>query len=434
MKNPRAGAAQVLGAILQHKGSLASLLPSAQADCIEKDRPLLAQLCYGTARNFPRLHLIAQHLLDRPLGKKDQDIYALLLTGLYQLTDTRVPPHAAIAESVNVVRTLKKQRYTGLINATLRRFEREGEIIRQTLASEPAYQYNHPEWMINKLSHNWPTHWQDILTQNNGQGPMTIRVNQRYVSRETYQAQLQEVGITSHSTTFSPDGLVLEHAVDITQLPGFSDGACSVQDEAAQLGCGLLKPQSGEYILDACSAPGGKLCHLLEAADITADALELSPKRIARIQENLSRLQFEARILTGDVTSLDWWDGQLYDKIFLDAPCSATGVIRRNPDIKMLRNNEEVHHLAQLQYQALSNLWTCLKPGGQLLYATCSVFPQENAGLVKRFIQHTQNAEELPIAAQWGEPQSPGRQLFPATQGHDGFYYALLYKQERDAT
>lgn len=432
MKNVRALAAQAIAPLLRQQGALSSTLPSALAECLDKDRALLQQLCYGVARNHPRLVALICAMIDRPLRRIEFEVQALMMVGLYQLLETRVATHAAISETVNAAEQLGHKRSAGMINAILRRFDREHTELFQQLDKDAAlpWTHNHPQWFIEKLQHNWPEYWTQILHENNQQAPMFLRVNTQRVSRETYLQQLAEENISAQPCQYSDDGILLEKAVDVFQLPNFAEGFASVQDEAAQLSCQLINPQPGERILDAAAAPGGKLCHLLErCSEISAVAVEVDAQRAERINENLARLNLSADIIIADASIDAWWDGEAFDKILLDAPCSATGVIRRNPDIKMLRKGEEIHTLAALQMKILENTWQMLKPGGRLVYATCSIFSQENERLIERFVKQTDNATHHPIEAAWGEARAFGRQLFPQANGHDGFYYAVLEKQ-----
>lgn len=429
MINVRGLAALAIAPLLEDKGSLKQTLTDSLLRCEDKDRGLLRQLCYGTTRHYPKLQLIAEALLERPIRKSDTQISALLLIGLYQLLEMRIPAHAAISETVEASHQLDLARASGLLNAILRRFSREKDTIIESLYAEQVFLFNHPHWFIEKLKHNWPTFWQEILAQNNLQAPMTLRVNQLHVSRETYLTRLESAEISATACAHARHGLTLNSAVDVHELPGFAEGDVSVQDEAAQLSSDLLDAKEGEHILDACAAPGGKLCHLLESRqNITVDALEISPKRADKIIENIERLNLNARIIIADASSAEWWDKKEYDKILVDAPCSATGVIRRNPDIKLLRKAEEIHQLSNLQLKILNNLWNMLKRGGTLVYATCSIFPQENERLIERFIKENNDAIHTPINANWGIERPFGRQLFPQPNGHDGFFYATLTK------
>ena len=429
MANPRLLAAQALTSVLCHKGSLASSLPRALEAAEHGDRALIQQLCYGTCRHFPQLELIADQLLHKPMKPQDQDIYALILMGLYQIKAMRTPDYAAVDATVQAAKASGKRWADKLINGVLRSYIRGGAELAEVLNEHDAYRYNHPEWLVSKLSHHWPDDWQKIIAANDPQGPLTLRVNTRKISRMDYLVSLVDAGHAAHACHISEVGVQLAQATDVTQLPGFAEGWFSVQDEAPQLSAPLLQLEAGQRVLDACAAPGGKTCHLLEAENVNVLAVELEQRRIGRMQENLQRMGLAAQIICADASEPDqWWDGQAFDRILLDAPCSATGVIRRNPDIKMLRTSEDILELVQLQLKLLNNLWPLLKPGGYLLYATCSVLRQENDRLVARFLKQQKQAQHCVIEADWGIKMEVGRQLLPDPTSHDGFYYAKLYK------
>ena len=429
MANPRLLAAQALTSVLCHKGSLASSLPKALEAAEHGDRALIQQLCYGTCRHFPQLELIADQLLHKPMKTQDQDIYALILMGLYQIKAMRTPDYAAVDATVQAAKASGKRWADKLINGVLRSYIRGGADLEEVLNEHDAYRHNHPQWFISKLSNHWPDHWQDILAANDTQGALTLRVNTRKVSRDNYLIALSEAGHPASACAYSAVGVQLDKACEITQLPGFDEGWFSVQDEAPQLCADLLELEVGHRVLDACAAPGGKTCHLLEAEDVTVVAVELEERRIGRMEDNLFRMDLQAQIVCADASEpSQWWDGEAFDRILLDAPCSATGVIRRTPVIKMLRTNEDILELAQLQLKLLTNLWPLLKPGGYLLYATCSVLRQENDRLVGRFLKQQTDATHCAIDADWGIGMEIGRQLLPNPASHDGFYYAKLHK------
>jgi len=429
--NPRLAAAHALAAVLQGKASLAGSLPNVLKQVDERERALVRELALGTARWQPRLEILAAQFLDKPLRRADQDVQALLLIGLYQLLYTRIPEHAAIGETVDCASALKKNWAKGLLNAVLRRAQREaGELLPQ-LEKDPVVVTAHPRWLQRSLKAHWPEHWLSIRAANNLHPPMTLRVNRLRTTREEYLVQLQQAGIAASATEYSQSGIRLSQPCDVQQLPGFADGLCSVQDEAAQLSASLLDLQPGQRVLDACCAPGGKTCDILETEPGIQSllALDLEPERLRRVQENLDRLQLNAELKAGDGRDTElWWDGQPFDRILLDAPCSATGVIRRNPDIKLTRQADDIAELAQLQGELLDALWPTLVPGGLLLYATCSVLPTENTEVIAAFLARTPAAQELPLQLTCGIAQPHGRQLLPQQSGHDGFYYALLKK------
>ena len=429
--NPRLAAARALASVLSGKASLGSSLPPLLDKVDARDRGLAQDLAFGTARWQPRLALIAEKLLQKPFKAADHDVEALLLVGLYQLFYTRIPAHAAIGETVACVDKLKKTSLKGLLNAVLRNAQRDGEAICASLDSDPVLHTAHPRWLQKALKANWPEHWQAICAANNAHPPLILRVNRRLRSRDAYLAELTAAGIAASPCTYSRDGIVLAQACDVTSLPGFAAGHVSVQDEAAQLAADLLQLAPGQRVLDACCAPGGKTCHLLEAEPKLAQVLgvDLEAKRLVRVRENLARLGLAAELIAADGRDLaSWWDGQPFQRILLDAPCSATGVIRRHPDIKLTRQASDITALATLQGELLDALWTTLEVGGILLYATCSVLPEENSDNIGAFLARTPGARELDIDGEFGLKQAHGRQLLPQVDGHDGFYYAKLIK------
>lgn len=429
--NPRLAAARALAAVLAGKASLGSSLPPLLDKVEPRDRGLAQDLAFGTARWQPRLALLLEHLLQKPFKAADRDVEALLLVGLYQLFHTRIPAHAAIGETVACVDKLKKSSLKGLINAVLRNAQRDGEAIFQRLERDPVLHSAHPRWLQKALKAHWPEHWQAICAANNAHPPLTLRVNRSRGSRDAYLAELQAQGIEARPTPYSHDGVTLGEARDVTGLPGFADGRLSVQDEAAQLAAELLDLAPGQRVLDACCAPGGKTCHLLEAEPALAEvvAVDLEEKRMQRVRENLARLGLQARLIAADArATAQWWDGKPFQRILLDAPCSATGVIRRHPDIKLTRQADDIPALATLQGELLDALWPTLAVGGVLLYATCSTLPTENSETIAAFLERTPGARELSIASPAGIAQPHGRQLLAQEGGHDGFYYAKLIK------
>lgn len=429
--NPRLAAARALTAVLSGKASLGSSLPP-QLDKVEHhDRALAQDLAFGAARWQPRLQLLADKLLEKPFKAADKDVEALLLIGLYQLLHSRIPEHAAIGETVGCAGALKKPWAKGLLNAVLRRAQREHEAIFAELDRDPVLHSAHPRWLQKALKAHWPEHWQAICAANNAHPPLILRVNRRHGSRDAYLEELRSAGLAAEPCTFSRDGVRLLQPCDVTTLPGFKDGRVSVQDEAAQLAADLLELAPGQRVLDACAAPGGKTCHLLEVEPGLGEvvAVDLEAKRLARVRENLDRLHLEATLIAADGRDTGaWWDGRPFQRILLDAPCSATGVIRRHPDIKLTRKPEDIPALAQLQGELLDALWPTLVHGGILLYATCSVLPTENSETIAAFLARTPDAQEVAIAGEFGLQPAHGRQLLPQLDGHDGFYYAKLIK------
>ncbi|MCU7237717.1 16S rRNA (cytosine(967)-C(5))-methyltransferase RsmB [Pseudomonas peradeniyensis] len=429
--NPRLAAARALAAVLSGKASLNSSLPAQLDKVEERDRGLTQDLAFGTARWQPRLDLLAAQLLQKPFKAADADVQALLLVGLYQLFYTRIPAHAAIGETVGCADKLKKPWAKGLLNAVLRRAQREGEELLAGMERDPVVRTAHPRWLQKSLKAFWPEQWEAICAANNAHPPMILRINRRHHSRDAYLALLAEAGIQASACQYSRDGIVLAEACDVRGLPGFADGWVSVQDEAAQLSADLLELAPGQRVLDACCAPGGKTCHLLEAEPGLAHmvAIDLEAKRLARVRENLDRLKLDAELIACDARdTADWWDGKQFQRILLDAPCSATGVIRRHPDIKLTRQADDIPALAALQGELLDALWPTLEVGGMLLYATCSSLPTENTEVIDAFLARTPGARELDLATEAGLRQPHGRQLLAQEGGHDGFYYAKLIK------
>ncbi|MDP2546918.1 16S rRNA (cytosine(967)-C(5))-methyltransferase RsmB [Oceanobacter sp. 4_MG-2023] len=431
--DPRALAA--IGLYLVEGGqSLNTLMPALEGQVEDVDRGFLRDLLLGSCRYYFRLNAIAKILLSNAFNDEQEVLHCLLIVGLYQLEIQHKAAHAAVHATVEACDELGHGQARGVINACLRRYQREQTALAAQLADNPVTATSHPKWLVKMLTKAWPEQWPDILHNNNQLPPLCLRVNRRQGERDAYLQQLQAVGIEACPAPFAPQGIYLSERCDVTTLPGFMEGAVSVQDEAAQLTADLLAPRAGERILDACAAPGGKSCHLLELADIDLTAVDLEPGRMARVEENLARLQLSATLHSADVAETDqWWDGQLFDAILLDAPCSATGVIRRHPDIKLLRRREDIARLAEIQALLLDACWAMLKPGGRLLYATCSVLPQENSQQIETFVQRTTAAGHsdvtlLSLDKPWGSACNAGRQLFPAADSTDGFYMALLRK------
>ncbi|PWB28621.1 16S rRNA (cytosine(967)-C(5))-methyltransferase RsmB [Pseudomonas moraviensis] len=429
--NPRLAAAKALAAVLSGKASLNSSLPTQLDKVEDRDRGFTQDLAFGTARWQPRLSALAEKLLQKPFKAADADVEALLLVGLYQLLYTRVPAHAAIGETVGCADKLKKPWAKGLLNAVLRNAQRESETIFAELERDPVVRTAHPRWLQKSLKAFWPEQWEAICAANNAHPPMILRVNRRHHNRDAYLALLGEAGIAATPCVYSRDGIVLEAAADVRSLPGFAEGWISVQDEAAQLAADLLDLAPGQRVLDACCAPGGKTCHILEAEPALAGvvAVDLEAKRLVRVKENLERLGLNAELIAADGRdTAKWWDGKPFQRILLDAPCSATGVIRRHPDIKLTRQPDDIVALAQLQGELLDAMWKTLEVGGILVYATCSTLPTENTEVIAAFLERTPGARELDLATAAGIKQPHGRQLLAQQGGHDGFYYAKLIK------
>lgn len=421
----RAAAARCVLAVSRGQ-SLNQALGTAEQEVTQRDRGLLRELCYGSLRWHPQLAPLCRSLLAKPFKPKDQDLEALLVVGAYQLLHMGLPAHAAINSAVEATRALDKAWARGLVNAILRRIQRESTTL---LAGLPeSARLAQPDWLRQILQTAWGhDNASELVAASNSRPPMTLRVNPRLGTRETYQQRLQAEGIEAHPCPSVSEGLQLSQPVGIERLPGFADGAVSVQDEAAQRVAHLLNPKPGMRVLDACAAPGGKAAHLLELEpQLALTALDIDPARLQRVSETLQRLHLQADLKAADAAEPEqWWDGQPFDAILVDAPCSGTGVIRRHPDIKLLRQPADITALAARQLALLQALWPLLKPGGTLIYTTCSVLPAENRDVAESFTEWSRgSAHPWAIEADWGTEQGPFRQQLTRSDGPDGFFYA----------
>ena len=427
----RATAAHVVHAVRDQGRSLDDALASLENLDDPRDRSLVRELCYGVLRTLPRQEALAGALLHRPFKRADRELEALILVGLYQLTDTRIPPHAAVAATVDAARAMGRTWAPALVNALLRRFQRERAQLLDPPDPSPEVRWLFPRWLLEQLRTAWPRHWRGIVTAGNARPPMTLRVNRLRTTRAHYARQLGNVGLTARPSRDTSHGLTLDRPVPTAELPGFAEGLVSVQDAGAQLAAELLDARPGERVLDACAAPGGKSTHILEHAGgkLELTALDIDPVRLERVRANLRRLALSARIVQGDATAPDGdWAQTRYHRILLDAPCSATGVIRRHPDIKWLRREGDIEALRDLQARMLDTLWPLLVPGGTLLYATCSLLPAENEAQIRAFLGRRDDVRARPLEKAWGIARPCGRQTLPQEDGPDGFYYAVLEK------
>ncbi len=432
--NSRALAARLVWSMVQGR-SLSDLLATETDNIPERDRPLVKEICFGVARWWPTLEVLLSQLLERPMKAKDGEVKALVMVGLYQLMQMRVPPHAAVKETVDAALPMKRRRpwATGLVNGVLRRFQREQDELLQEISHNPVARHALPAWLLERIQKAWPDHWQSVAEAYRDYPPMSLRVNTAHLSREAYIDKLTQVSIASRPIPGISAGVVLDTACAVESLPGFSHGDVSVQDGGAQLAAELLDLQPDQQVLDACAAPGGKTCHILEMVPegLELTAIDIDASRLERITENLGRLGLQADVCQGDAAEPKGaWAETRYDRILLDVPCSATGVIRRHPDIKLLRRDEDIDNLVSLQERILDAVWPLLKPGGMLLYATCSLLPEENHLQVERFIGRHGDVVERPITESWGHARTVGRQTLPGEATMDGFYYARLDKTE----
>ncbi|HEY3519913.1 MAG TPA: 16S rRNA (cytosine(967)-C(5))-methyltransferase RsmB [Rhodanobacteraceae bacterium] len=427
----RALAAQVLAAVALEGTSLREALAPAQNKLADpRDRALLTALVNEGARWWLRFDPALDRLLEKPLRKREPALHALLVLGLVQLEILRLPPHAAVASTVEAARASGRDGFVNLINAVLRRWLREREGMNAQLDRGLQTRTAHPAWLIDAIVHDWPEHADSILAANNLHAPPMLRVNRRRAKRDEIVAALSALGVEARAHPWLRDALVLDKNTDITRLREFEQGKFSVQDGAAQLAADLLDAQEGMRVLDACAAPGGKTCHVLERSDVDLLALEREPSRAARIRENLQRLGLRCELRIGDAGEPEgWWDDEPFDRILLDAPCSATGVIRRHPDIKLHRRADDIPALVRGQSRLLDALWPSLKSGGRLVYATCSVLRAENEAVIAAFLSSNDDARPMPFALDVGHAGGAGRQILPGMSGLDGMYYAVIEKR-----
>jgi len=430
----RAAAAEVVNDVVSGGRSLDAALAKSEKHVAVDDRSLLRLLCYGTLRHHWRLMSCVGALLDRPLKARDSVITELLAIGLYQLNDTRIPDHAVVSQTVEAARHLRRPKLAPLVNAVLRRAVRD-RIFENEPSNENAV-HDHPAWILEGLKANWPQDWREIVAANNARAAMWLRINPACGSAAEYQRRLEENGIKSELLEGAPQAVRLADPQPVEALPGFGEGHVSVQDAAAQLAAPWLLDGVTGRVLDACAAPGGKTGHLLEVGrdQIELTAIDSDSARLQRVRENLDRLGFDATLIAADASKpSEWWDGELFNAILLDAPCSASGVIRRHPDIKHLRRATDIPELARLQASLLEALWPLLAPGGRLLYVTCSVLAAENDEVVARFLKTTDDAREDDVLQNNNirdlmRDKACGHQVLPGTAGLDGFYYAGLKK------
>ena len=431
----RAVAAEIVDAVVTGGLSLDAAIARNESRVAPNDRSLLRMLCFGTLRNHWRLQSWISELVSRPLKRRDSVINALLAIGLFQLVDTRIPDHAAVSQTVEAARQLRKPKLANLLNACLRRFQREG--LSAKLSDDEEVQWNHPRWLIEKIRQDWPDDAETILAANNERAPMWLRSNQSRQSAAQYCDRLARAGIASTCQEGVPDAVRLDEPIAVDELPGFADGDVSVQDAAAQIAARWVMAANPVRVLDACAAPGGKSGHLLELGmeELDLVAIDNDPDRIDRIRENHDRLGLGATIRLADASKTgEWWDGTPFDAILLDAPCSATGVIRRHPDIKLLRRASDIESLSALQGKILSALWPLLVAGGRLLYVTCSVLAEENNNVVQGFLEANDDATESAVLPNNNirdlmRRKACGYQILPGTADMDGFYYACLVKK-----
>ncbi|MFZ5655972.1 MAG: 16S rRNA (cytosine(967)-C(5))-methyltransferase RsmB [Pseudomonadota bacterium] len=423
----RAAAARVVDAVLHQGRSLrAELAPALAAFADPRDRALVEAMVFAVLRAPARPAAALDAWMPRALPRRDARVRALLMVGLVQLDPLGLPPHAAVAATVDAARLLDAPHHARLVNALLRRALREGLPEADAGAHRPA-------WLRARLAADWPGEADAIIAAHAQPPPLWLRVNRQRGTREAYLHRLSEAGLDAHADVDAPDALRLDTPVPVATLPGFAEGDVSVQDASAQAVADALAPPAAGRILDACAAPGGKTAHLLERdAAARVIALDIDPARLAQVDDALRRLHLRERagLAAADAADLDaWWDGTRFDAVLLDAPCSATGIVRRQPDVVLHRRESDLGALVALQARLLDALWTTLAPGGVFVYATCSVLKEENARQVDAFLARTPDAVAEPLDARFGRESGAGRQVLPGERGRDGFFYARLRKR-----
>lgn len=435
MPDPRMTAVRTVLAVLDGR-SLDRQLVAADALEDPRDRALAADLSYGVCRWYRRLDALVSRLLKTPFKPRDRDLQVVLMVGAYQLLHSRVPPHAAVSTAVDTVRRLGKPWAAGLVNGVLRRLQREQTALIEIVDCEPAVRFALPDWLYQAISAAWSDAAQAICATAQQRPPMTLRVDLSRISRNDYAMRLGADGVVARPHREVASALVLDAAVGVDRLPGFEDGLVSVQDAGAQLAAPFLDLRPGLTVLDACAAPGGKTLHLLQSVDrLGLTALDIDAARLERVAQNLARGGYAAELVAADAAAGGGdWARQTYDRILLDAPCSATGVLRRHPDIRLLRRPGDIAELGARQDALLNALWPLLKPGGRLLYVTCSLLPAENAERVDAFIDRTPDVQPVQLPITPGRRSGKGVQLLPGIDDTDGFFYAALHKRDAAAS
>ncbi|WP_426690527.1 16S rRNA (cytosine(967)-C(5))-methyltransferase RsmB [Rhodanobacter ginsengiterrae] len=395
-----------------------------------RDRALLMALLSEGARWWLRFDAAIDGLLEKSLRHKDPAVHALLVLGLVQLEILELQDYAAVAATVEAVRALKRPQLAGLVNAVLRRWQRERDTLLARLDAKAQTRHAHPSWLADALQRDWPEQAEAVMLADNGEPPLMLRVNRQRSERQALIDQMHAAGYQATPHPWLADAVVLAHSTDVTRIPGFDEGWFAVQDGAAQVAADLADLHDGLRVLDACAAPGGKACHLLERAGIDLTALEFDAARAERIHQNLMRLRLNAKVVIGDAgTPKAWWKGQPFDRILIDAPCSATGVLRRRPDVRLHRRESDIAAMHAQQRRILSALWPLLAPGGRLVYITCSVLRAENEAIVAELLSAQADAEVVPFNLPAGQPAAIGWQILPGDGDFDGMYYAVLQKQ-----
>ena len=422
---------QIMREVLEKKIPLKIAINNKLITYKGKEVGLIKETLYGTLRWYIKLEYILNQIIEKPIKKKDSLLKYLIIIGLYQLKYMRIPDHAVVSETVSVCEKIKMPWAKNLVNAVLRRYIRESSKFDTIPNKDKTIELAHPKWLIEAIKKDWPEDWEKIIVANNNHPPMYLRVNQRHYKREEYLKKLKNAGIPADITIHSADGILLKKPVGVEKLPGFDKGDISIQELSAQLAAELLDLQPNQNVLDACAAPGGKSAHILEKEPKLKNfvAIEKDKIRAKKIYSTFKRLKLNGTIIINDVKNTnDWWDGEKFDRILFDAPCSATGVIRRNPDIKILRTAKDVIEINKVQMKIIETLWSLLKNNGLLLYATCSILKIENANIIKEFMKKHPECKIKSITSKWGLETNYGKQILSGQDNMDGFFYACLSK------
>ena len=432
----RAQAAISIGQVIDNGNSLRNVFLQRQGQFeTPQQLALFKEICFGTIRWYYRLEAILNHCLNTPMDSKNNDIKYLICNGLYQLTEMNTAPHAVVNETVQAARLLNKSWACKLVNRILRQFTRNQAQILKTIKQNDAHWYAYPEWLLKKIQQDWPDNWMRIIEGSNQKPPLSLRINQQKTSPLGYVSLLKKDQITAQVNEQYPHAVIINAPKPTHELPGFEHGLFSVQDLAGQYVADLLELEPNHNVLDACAAPGSKTCHIVETEPNLNKivAIDIDAERLLRVKQNFIRLglpQDKLKMVLEDAThTKQWWDGTLYDRILLDAPCSATGVIRRHPDIKILRKETDIEKQSQVQLMLLKSMYTLLAPGGLLLYTTCSILEQENEKIIHRFLKDHKKVQCKKLSIPNAINLKHGCQLLPSQQGSDGFYFALLQKK-----
>jgi 16S rRNA (cytosine967-C5)-methyltransferase len=431
MNDTRALAAQALADIALRGMSLREAMEQKAPRLRDpRDRALLMALLSDGSRWWLRFDAALDRLLDKPLRRKEPEVHALLVLGLVQLEVLQLQDYAAVAATVEAARALNRPRLAGLVNAILRRWQREREALLAALDAEPQTRYAMPFWLAKTIAADWPAQQAAVLADSNREPPLMLRANRRRVTRDALLEQLHAEGYQADPHPWLADGIVLPQSSDVTRMPGFHQGLFAVQDGAAQVAADIADVRDGQRVLDACAAPGGKACHLLERADMALTALEFDATRATRIRQNLDRLGLQADVRVGDAGNPSgWWDGKPFDRILIDAPCSATGVLRRRPDVRLHRRASDIDALVAQQQRILAALWPLVAPGGRLVYITCSLLRSENEAVVDGFFAGRDDARAVPLTLPAGQAAATGWQILPGDGDLDGMYYAVFERR-----